>query len=367
MADIVYVDNEPAELLQAASLAQRERIDEYVFDGGEPAGAFDAASSATLWLFDFFLFDDQAVQGRPENGLSLFQRWQAAAKGGRPATVLVSHHLQDALNQAIGREERHHILAQRLGVEWIGNKSAQTLDRVAELADASNLIVARIAELAAQEDGELDTEALCFEVLGVPRGATWANSAQRQIDRARPPRPSASLEGAGAARPVVAWLVAHVLPYPSFLISDAQAAVRLGMTPETFAKMIEADSLVDTGELTYRGPLSGFLGRRWWRAAIDRFAFEFSQEPAGLRDALSEQFPAVAFEWLEQSEPVVVFDADLVETSRVADASECVRAVDEDFPASVEPAWVLIEDVASDRKLAAKVVFEDRVLIESDE
>jgi hypothetical protein len=63
-------------------------------------------------------------------------------------------------------------------------------------------------------------------------------------------------------------------------------------------------------------------------------------------------------------EPVLVSDADLVETGEVAHAQECVRITDEDFPANVEPAWVRIADVRENRDLAAKVIFEDRDLVE---
>lgn len=72
---------------------------------------------------------------------------------------------------------------------------------------------------------------------------------------------------------------------------------------------------------------------------------------------------ATAIEWLLQSEPVLLSDANLVETDEVVEARECVRVTDEDFPANVDAAWVRIEAAREDRQLEAKVVYEDRDLL----
>jgi hypothetical protein len=66
---------------------------------------------------------------------------------------------------------------------------------------------------------------------------------------------------------------------------------------------------------------------------------------------------------LGQREPVIVSDADLVETSEIAETSDCVRAQDDDFPPDVDPAWVRIDLAREDARLAAKVVFDDRELL----
>lgn len=68
-------------------------------------------------------------------------------------------------------------------------------------------------------------------------------------------------------------------------------------------------------------------------------------------------------DFLTQNDPVIRSDADLVETDEIVEARLCVRATDEDFPADVEPAWVLISEVRDNRKLAAKVIFEDQEVL----
>lgn len=114
-------------------------------------------------------------------------------------------------------------------------------------------------------------------------------------------------------------------------------------------------------------PLANFIGRRWWRAAIDDLAWQLSQDDEGFRRAFEKFAGATTISWLEQAEPVLLSDADLVETLEIADAKACVRVADEDFPANVDPAWALITSARQDKLLAAKVVYEDRELLKASE
>lgn len=371
MPDIVYVDDAPGELIEQASSEQSARINSFVFeDGVVSPDAFSAARTALVWLFDFYLVDQRANEQRDENGLSLVQKWRAALGAGQPTTVVVSNHLQDVIAEAVGRIERRHVVAQRHGVEWIDEKTPDALRRIVVLADATKSIAASFEgiDLVANETvGSFDAERLGFDVLGVPENVEWANSAQRQIDRARPPRVVPLAKGPAAGRSVTAWMLAHVLPYPSFLLSDAQAALRLGVTPKSFRGAADSQGKATLDPLRYAGPLCDFHGRRWWRAAIDDFAWQHSQGDVDYREALRTALGCSTLTWLEQSAPVLLSDDDLIETDDVADASECVRVVDEDFPANVEPAWVRIQQAKDNRKLISKVVYEDRPLLDRDQ
>ncbi|TCS09300.1 hypothetical protein EV281_1011181 [Rhizobium sp. BK418] len=197
----------------------------------------------------------------------------------------------------------------------------------------------------------------------------------RHIDRARPPREVSTPSDTLKAQVVIGWLLAHVLPYPSFLLTDRQAALRLQITPDSFRKLVETvgtdgNGGAHQGKLLasrYEGPLSRFLGPRWWRAGIDDLAWHLSQDAAGFQAALEALAGTGAIKWLEQSEPVLVSDADLIETDEIAEAKDCVRVTDEDFPAGIDPAWVRIDEARSDKKLAAKVIYEDRELLDDEE
>ncbi len=376
MPDIVYIDDEPGDFLSKAG-ARSTRVEPFEFEeGGSNDAAFAAAKAANVWLFDFFLITPAHSELGDENGLSLFQKWKVT-NGGRPTTVVVSSDIEKAVGEPLGRLERHHVIAQKHGVEWVGTKTEETFDRIIELADAADLIGKnlQITPLDNKQFGTYDPRKLCFDVLNAPHDAEWANSAMRQIDRARPPREIPTASGAIAAQSIVGWLITHVLPYPSFLLTDRQAALRLELTPASFRALVDAvetkggnkPNQAKLNASKYNGPLSKFLGPRWWRAAIDDLAWHLSQDGAGFRPALQELSDTLAVSWLEQSEPVLISDADLVETDEIAEASDCVRVTNEDFPASIDPAWVRIEAARSDRKLAAKVIFEDRELLEAGE
>ncbi|MDU0310239.1 hypothetical protein [Rhizobium sp. 10PS4] len=376
MTDIVYIDDTPNDLLSEAG-AHGARITPFEFEeNGSNDLAFNAAQAANVWLFDFFLVAPAHTEHGDENGLSLFQKWKATI-GGRPTTVVVSSDIEKAVGEPLGPFERHHVIAQKHGVEWVGTKTKETLDRIIELADAADLIGNNllITPLDNKQFGTYDPASLCFDILGVSRDAEWANSAMRQIDRARPPREVSNTSGPTTAQSIVGWLLAHILPYPSFLLTDRQAALRLELTPASFRALVNAvESAGDTNlyqtkfkACRYKGPLSKFLGPRWWRAAIDDLAWHLSQDGTGFRPALQQLSDTVEVVWISQSEPVLVSDADLVETDEIAEASDCVRVTDEDFPASIDPAWVLIASARADRKLAAKVVYEDRELLEVSE
>lgn len=377
MSDIVYIDDEPEEFLSQAD-AIRARVKYVKFQKSENLNeAFEVAKDAALWLFDFYLIDPDHGDYRDENGLSLFQKWKTAM-GGRPTTVVVSNALERALGEPPGRIERRHVIAQKHGVEWLGSKGADTADRIKQLADAS-IIIGKSLDLSFSGTGKagvVDLRNLCFAVLRAPESEGWAESAMRQIDRARPPREVSTPSDTLKAQAVIGWLLAHVLPYPSFLLTDRQAALRLQITPDSFRTLVETvgGTNVRGGEYQgkflasrYDGPLSSFLGPRWWRAGIDDFAWHLSQDSAGFRPALEALVETGALTWLDQSEPVLVSGTDLIETDEIAEASDCVRVTDEDFPAGVDPVWVRIVEARSDRKLAAKVVYEDRELLDDQQ
>jgi hypothetical protein len=376
MSDIVYIDDAPDELMALATAAQKDRIEEIRFDPTDngPA-AFKLAEVTPVWVFDFFLLSPAPGNYTDENGLSLFQKWKVTA-GSRPTTVLVSNALEQAVGEPLGQVERHHIIAQKHGVEWIGEKSKETLKRVIEIADAANQIAKALKPSASSShnSGTYDAERLCFDVLGAPRDTDWANSAQRQIDRARPPREVPMAPASATARAIVGWLITHVIPYPTFILTDAQAALRLTVSPASFRAIAQSAECRDPtkhqkllSSCRYQGPLATFLGRRWWRAAIDDFAWHLAEGDTGYRTALEEISGGTPLAWLEQSEPVLLSTDDLVETDDIAEAKDCVRVADEDFPASVDPAWVRIDTARENRLLAAKVVYEDRELLSPTE
>jgi hypothetical protein len=93
---------------------------------------------------------------------------------------------------------------------------------------------------------------------------------------------------------------------------------------------------------------------------LELLTWTLSNSPQGFSSGLQATASPLRLELLDLEEPVVVFDSDLVETNQVADAAQCLRALDDHFPPDVPPAWIRREEALNDRGLRDKVIFEDR-------
>lgn len=373
MAKIVYFDDEP-ELIRA----QIERLGLTgfsVFDSlneQERKVGFVQSNSADLLVLDFFWGnqDDPDAARTDENGLSALQKWRRLLKDARPATALVSSDIEKAISSK-NPQKRWHIDAEKLGVEWVGKKDE--IERIVALATASENIRRTIKSSRKPAISGSQRRAtapalstLCFSVLKAPRNARWKLSAERQVDHARPPQPPTEGND-GYSREILAWLLHKVLPYPSFLMSNQQSAVRLGITLASFEKLTSIRNRSKLGEqikqTLYTGPLDEFAGKKWWRAGIDHLVWSQSQSDDGYEKSISK-LGGRSLELFRLIDPVVLSDADLVETNEIAESSNCVRVQDEDFPVGVAWVWVRKSSVANNQVLRNKVIFEDQVTLD---
>jgi hypothetical protein len=365
---IVYVDDDYDTLLSLLEHSERN-----LFVAASPddertlESLFSKAKDADLWLFDFFLEPEAPSTGSQnelnilrENGLSIFQKWRHAVQDARPFTALISSDLEKAVGQS-PRFERRHILAERIGVEWVADKTGADLRQIIALYNAARELRLQCDQW---QEGTPYLRFLATEVLKLPH-CGWSRSAERQIDRARPPLSSHMPSSYAKAREILSWLLAKVLPYASFLLTERQAAVRIGVSLETFRTLNAAEKAnslsMQLAGAQYIGPLNSFHGARWWRAGIDHLVWEASQGGLSYTDFLVSKADGQELIFLTQADPVVVYDADLIETDEIAESTDCVRAQDEDFPADADPAWVKCSDLEGDRNLAAKVFLEDKI------
>ena len=380
MSSILYVDDEADDFLATMTEHQRACIKSFQDqpEDGFP-GAFEEAKRAHIWVFDFF-FKVQDVDNPDdlaENGLSLFHKWRRSIGNARPPTAVISGHLERAIGP-LEHPGRHHIHAKRLGVEWIGDKTDPLVGaKLLALSQASASIADAVQPCATPLGGDhqngpqgtaLSLQTLCEEVLRLPSDIDWGATALRHVDHARPPRILPPPPGFGASRLILSWLLQNVIPYPTFLISDAQAAVRLDVTLTTFRNLVDAfgDTVPLLSQALYKGPVPEILGRRWWRGAIDHLAWVLQEDELDYQEALPNLFPAEEIEFLPHADPVVLFDADLVETETIVSSANCLRAMDEYLPPNVSPVWISKEDVDENRELRAKVVVEDIRLIDEN-
>jgi hypothetical protein len=365
MGRIVYLDDDPTEVTDQLTDDQNVSLDSFnPLVPGDFARAFERAIKADLWVFDYYfgVQDNTDETLGDENGLSAFEKWRRRLKEDRPPTALVSNALDKLLGSRVPTA-RSHIHARQIGVEWVGSKT--DVSSLLALYEASNRIRVSLADLDSSDGNEGGmAEMLCAHVLGTAPKAPWYKSAERQVDRARPPNLSITSNERGRTRLITAWLLHRILPYPSFLLTRSHAAIRMGITPDSFDRLVSGPAALPLSQelraTEYAGPLGKFSGRRWWRAGVDHVAWSKSQATGGYESALAAAAAPIELEFLPQPNPVIVSDADLVETEEIRDASECIRAQDDDFPADVPPAWVPLEIAKEDAILGAQVVFEDQ-------
>lgn len=383
--DIVYFDDKPEDLLALARLAGvSDRIAE--FTDLTQRGAAAAAARANLWVFDFYQDDEQRLNPTPEgvvsNGLSIFQQFRHLSGDARPPAVLISNDLEDALGGAVDLRRRH-LVAEQAGVEWISPKQAQGADPIAEIiaiADAVQKLRSVAKDLREAPPAEY-VSVLASKALGLASRAAWRAGAVRDVARWRPPtwveghsglKPAGTLAPGVAAlrgaRELVAWLLRQALPYPSFLVSDAHFALALGVNTENLRASLAAASplAARAGPLRYQGLLAASHGRRWWAAGVEALAWSLPRGVPERQAALAELFAPTPLGLIGIEDPVVVSDADLVETDEIVPASKCVRAADEFFPPAAPPAWIRIDDARDDKALARKVRPEDQPYLAED-
>jgi len=380
-SDIIYIDDDPQQLLVAARAHRAgNRFCEFIYPVLDGVG--EAAVAANLWVFDFFNDDANRqilnLAGVNSNGLSVFQELRHLVGDARPPTVLLSNDLEAALGSEINLARRH-ILAEEVGVEWVSPKVQPSGDVIAELLALANAVAAlreNSAQLAAVEP-IVYVSTLARYALKLPQNVEWTRAAVRDVAAWRPPiwlgeridqRPAALRQhfpiqpDLRSVRSVVAWLIRQALPYPSFLVRDWHIAVRLGVPLGTVRAALGAETrlMKRLRHALYKGVLANFDGSRWWSAGVDAIAWELPRQKELRSEALRALIYPIPFAELGFIDPVVVSDAELVETGEIAPAAECVRAADEYFPPHAPPAWIRVEDARHDKVLARKVKLEDQ-------
>jgi len=110
--------------------------------------------------------------------------------------------------------------------------------------------------------------------------------------------------------------------------------------------------------MRYSGILSGFLGNRWWRGALEDYVWELAGGGAGdaeiLRNALQER-TAGNLGSVEPNPPVVCLDGDFVPTRDFKSPANALRLRPDHWPAFADAAWMDIEMIRGNPVLQAMV------------
>lgn len=229
------------------------------------------------------------------------------------------------------------LMGRTLDVEWLFTKQDENLEaKVKDLAGS----LAKARE-SFGEGGTSLGELKAF--LGLTDDLSWSSLTDAALRESRPPvtedTPSGTVPQRGPVT-VVVWLLQRALAFPGLFVSDNHAAAFLGIRSEALGKAIAANA--GLAGCVYTGPLSSLVSRRWWAPALDRLVADTEASGKGLH----EQLGIDAGDLLDFDDPVVAFDATLVEVG-VVSASTAVRINPQGWPAECMQPWMKREDVAA--------------------
>lgn len=364
---VLHVDDEPGDL--------RQWQDEVVAQGHfdlevcHPNDVSEGSlKKAALVLVDFKIqhwperANAPALALRPANGLAVLAVLQEAAFELAPSKAR-AFALYTAVIQDVARELVHqpHIVARAHNLEWVFEKNGagypqdERVKRVAALAGA-------VAALPAKWPGDdSGTAAAALHTwLALQKDVPWFDAAWRAVRRCRPPIHEFAEHTLGTG--VVRWALHKVLPYPTFLVDDAHLSARLRVSLGSLRAAVASEDFGKVfGAVEYRGALSLFLGRRWWRAGVEHVLYEATADSPGdlgvLHAALKKRISGLACEGAARLFPVL--GRQFKTKDALAVEKDVVEVRPDDWPPFADEAWALRTDLEDAPELKAVAVDED--------
>ena len=310
--------------------------------------------------------DGQDTPFRIQTGLALatvlrelVDQGPAGPGGTRQSTQRAAFALHTArLTQAKGRirlpgPTARHVLARLNNLEWVFEKQdSRRADQMLELARATRRLPAEWPD----EVG--DSESQAAALLGLYESLAWHDRCWRDVLACQPP--IHELAGGAGGVLFLRWLLHQILPFPSFLWDEYWVAARLRLSVPDLRRVLTSDSELssDLTERKYSGLLADFLGDRWWRGAIEDYAWELGSGSAGrpsefqaaLRKRAGEKLTLVELE-----RPVVCLDEKLQPSERFSSPSQAVSVRPDHWPAFADSAWMRISTLKDFREMRAIV------------
>lgn len=370
---ILVIDDHPDELRSQLVLTLGRRARVIVRHPGDIER--QDLGAAHLVLMDYVLDhweerDNQSVAFDVRNGMALAAVLREIAdKDERNHLMAIALHTGH-LSAASGRirpPHASHVVARLNNLEWVFEKSDNgsgtgPYNRAVELARA----VERL-----QQDWPTDptmSRERALDLLHLGDDVEWSKRAWREVQKCQPP--VYELSGGPHGVFFLRWLLQDVLPYPSFLWSVDWVAARLRIEVEDLKRLAESDCELarDLKQRKYTGILAEFLGDRWWRTAIEDYAWELGGESVGspteFEDRIRER-AAGKMELVNVRDPVVCLDRNF-QPSEVSSPHKAVRVRPDYWPPFADSAWMTIESVKRDGELMAMVEPLDQYRVERD-
>lgn len=365
---ILVVDDQPE--LQRGLASPLERDAELMVRRPSDIG-HDDLRRAHLLLMDYKLDDWRERDRQPtafniRTGLALatILREVADESANGRLTIVALHTVH--LSHVSGRIRppySRHVVARLNNLEWVFEKRDGDRHR-------GMVQLARCAQRL-QCDWPADpsaSEARARELLKLDDGKEWAERAWRDVRECQPP----VYELGGGHRGVLflRWLLHQILPYPCFLWDINWVAARLRLRVVDLERLMDSDCELarDMDQLKYAGVLAGFLGDRWWRTAVEDYAWKLGGESSERSSEFEGRLREKAGEAVEPvtvRDPVVCLDH-YFKPQAVASPNDAVRVRPDYWPPFADPAWMTIDTVRDDPGFRAMVVPLDQYRVEPD-
>jgi CheY-like chemotaxis protein len=310
--------------------------------------------------------DIDSLCQRPMNGLALAAILRSHAdddKDASPTGIAILSGYLNELSGGLPSEPRAHAIARSHNLEWAfsrkSDQSGVSLSRqVVELASA-------IRELPTSWPiGDFEATKKQFQSLfAFPEKEAWSARTWAEIEDCHPPIHELSNWTHGLA--VLRWLLRRILPYPCFLWDSYHLAARLRIQHSSLLKTLNKKGKLTTAleKVCYKGTLSEFIGKRWWRSGVEAMLWEItsgnSLDAGAVRNALAS-YGKLVLEPSEADNPIVCIDENYQPVHRFFTAKEAVRLQPDDWPPYADQAWTTIELAQKFDSLSALVVKQDR-------
>ena len=321
---------------------------------------------ADLVLMDFRIQtwpereDLEQISLRPRNGLALAAvlREHADALNGKyhryTAFAIHSAHIGDISARLHTTNRTPCVVARLNSLEWAFDKAEQgRFSQAAELAQA----VRKVSE--GWKDVEASGVAAATSgLLRLPAGLDWSERASEDVLLCQIPLSDFSAGTNGLL--FLRWLLHGIMPYPTFLLGSNWVAARLRITPDSLRDLLENKSQLarDLSDCRYAGILQSFSGPRWWRSAIEQYAWSIRAGGAHQPEDFHSALEARAGRMLERvaaNSPVVCVDPRLEPLDGLQALDSVVRLVPDLWPAYADPAYAELAVVRNDEDLCSIV------------
>lgn len=350
---ILVIDDEPDELEPRVAAGLDNRATSWVIHPQNVKRKH--LKDADLVLVDYRLEDWSerdvlsTISLQPVNGMSLTvvlrEQVDQSEKDKLTAFALHTGHIED-IQGRLPLATAQHVRAQLNNLEWVFMKNeSHRYDQMLLLADA-------VRELPGQ--WSKDSDSRVQQLLDMDKDDESFERCWHDVKDCRVPIEELS-EG-GHSILFIRWLLHQVLPYPCFLWSEHWVAARLGISIDAMRKVLTGNSPLakDLESMRYSGILEDFLGDRWWRGAIEDYAWNVSEgltaDVQHLRDVLSER-AGMKLKSIDVNPAVVCVDKNWQPTDEFLSPMTAITLHPDHWPPFADPAWMDIETVQNDTTL----------------